>query len=188
MHQGEYIFWDDITKILWLIAGWRTEPQVSYWQKEHVLPVSSHLFIPQRALADTWVTCVHFLWSSELAFLAPHPPRELLVRLWHPDLMRCFRNTAQDGGEPQMNCLSPTLFSCGRTRDGQGERERGQLWRLRPGLLARKELPVPNQRLSSWLIGDLHFLPVSFHWLSPHTASWALFWSVKCVGGAHLSC
>lgn len=60
--------------------------------------------------------------------------------------------------ESNVSCLSPTLFSCRRTRDGKGEREMGKVGRLSQGLLAKRS--CSNQSLTSRLIGDLYFLPV----------------------------
>lgn len=107
-------------EILWLIAGWRTGPQVSYWQ-EHVFPMSSHLFISQRALRTHGSSASIFL-----VFRGGLPgtafPESFLLDLasW---LGEVVKKDSSGWSESNVRCLiQPCTRVSKRTRDGKRER------------------------------------------------------------------
>ena len=175
MSSERYLFGDEITEILWLIAGWRTGPQVSYWQKEHVFPMSSYLFISQRALADTWVICLCF----SLVFRGSLPgtafPESFLLDLasW---LGEVARKHSSGWSESNVRCLYPTLYPQEITRDGKRERngKGGTTEAAHQKELYKLEIFIP----ADW--GSL-FPPSLFPLPGSIFSLLDAIWSIKCV-------
>lgn len=181
MSSEPYLFGDEITEILWLIAGWRTGPQVFYWQ-EHVFPMSSHLFISQRALADTWVICLYFSLVFRSGLPGTAFPESFLLDLasW---LGEVVRKDSSGWSESNVCCLCPTLYPCKRTRDGKRERngKAGATEAAHQKELYKLEIFIPAD-WGSLFPPSLFPLPGSIFGLLD------AIWSIKCVlDRAHIS-
>lgn len=178
--------------MLWLMAGWRTEPQVCCWQKElHVFPLSSHLFMPRGALVNTSVTCLPFLWSLRLVSLVLHFPGEHLVRPWLPDLVRVLGSTVQDGVCP-MWAVSIQLSSSDKELGRDSEREKSANWWEERDDRGKDSLPKRSYAqpgIFIWADWGSLFPTSLFPLAGPLHSLWAAFdwWSV--FGGcSHFSC